>query len=72
METDEMATKRKPAARKPTDDVELRRWCIEQASHWPVLSSYGAGMSHTMANYGPERDADLIGRAKKILRWVTA
>lgn len=48
------------------DEVELRRWCIEQATRWPV--THGGGM---MSTYVHEQEVDLIGRAERLLAWVT-
>jgi hypothetical protein len=53
------------------DDMELNQWCIEQAMRWPVISSYGGG------GYGSQMprmdtDADIIGRATKIMTWIKA
>lgn len=51
-------------------EVELNRWCIEMAMRWPVVStgSYGGAAS----SYVPmvTADADVIGRANKIMAWV--
>lgn len=50
------------------ESIELRRWCIEMAVKWPVLSHGGYGQ---MAG-GRAEDQDVIGRATKILDWVKA
>lgn len=62
-----MANAKKTARPK---DAELRRWCIEQASRWPVeaRSAYAAQGLGGVVHYG---DTDLIGRAEKIFAWVT-
>lgn len=58
-----------PAKKPIRSQLELRRWCIEQASRWPTETrgshggSFGGGYSTV--------DSDLIGRAEKILAWVT-
>jgi hypothetical protein len=56
------------------DNTDLRRWCIEQATHWPT---YTVGYGHVAQGIGgmagpgySNQDADVIGRAKKILDWV--
>jgi hypothetical protein len=57
-------------SRKPPDDRELRRWCIEQAARWPVFPGGGGGVYSGGSMYR-EVEADLLGRAEKILQWVT-
>jgi hypothetical protein len=63
-----MATKPKPTTKS---DLELRRWCIEQARGW----AWSAGNSSQGAVYphpgSPASEPDLIGRADRILAWVT-
>lgn len=56
------------------DAVGLRRWCVEMAVRWPVHNESG----YSNANYGGghsapsvHKDEDVIGRAEKILTWVT-
>lgn len=57
-------------------DVELNRWCIEMAMRWPVVrvaEPYGGGALGAV--YQPTRgahdaDADVIGRAARIMAWV--
>lgn len=51
-----------------SDPVDLRRWCIEQAMRWPSTSD-GSYVSNTFNS--PRYDADVIGRAKQLLNWVT-
>lgn len=67
---------KKPVKRKPTlqffDQLELRRWCIEQAIRWPVYETGGYGGAYQ--NVPMPRlthDADVLGRAAKILKWIT-
>ena len=52
------------------ETIELKRWCIGEAIRWPNERDYGA------ANYGgfprPVSEPDIISRAEKILKWVTA
>lgn len=67
---------------KKQDESELRRWCIKQASRWPLVqipATYSpnagpAGMQQpnwgTTTSPARDVDADLIGRATKILNWV--
>jgi hypothetical protein len=58
-------------ATKPTvvGDVELRRWCIEQAIRWPEV---GAGGYHGIASGGGgyRTEANIIDRASRLLTWV--
>lgn len=65
-----MASKPKTASAK---DIELNRWCIEMAMRWPVVSVYGHG--NQLGGYQQnlpraDMDADVIGRAGKIMAWV--
>jgi hypothetical protein len=64
MKKAKVIVKKRPPA---TDSTELRRWCIENAIRWPVDGGYGQGLSQHM----PRSDVDVIGRAKKLLDWVT-
>jgi hypothetical protein len=60
-----MAAKKKTRA---VIDHELRKWCIDEAMRWPVITeSYGGGMSMGM---GRSSDADVIGRAQQIENWI--
>lgn len=64
---------RRVTKRKIFDRTELRRWCIEKAMQWPketVDYGYGGG-AYGMSSVRREEDADVIGRAKKILDWLT-
>lgn len=61
-------------------EIELNRWCIELAMRWPVVHMppmYGnqaVGMQQVYGQALPARDvdADVIGRANKIMAWVKA
>lgn len=57
-------------------ELELNRWCIEQAMRWPVHSFGGYGAVGGAGNYPPmprqETDADIIGRANKLMAWIKA
>lgn len=66
-----MAAKIKIATAKGQD---LNRWCIEMAIRWPTITSYG-GNAHGVYSAGgglgsQQVDADVIGRANKIMAWV--
>lgn len=52
-------------------DIELNRWCIEQAMRWPIVSGggYGQGGAHSHMPR-TDSDADVIGRASKIMAWI--
>lgn len=54
-----------------TKEIELNRWCIEQAMRWPVVSTGGMGGGYTSLPR-MDADADIIGRANKIMAWVKA
>jgi len=69
----------KKAAIATPKQIELHRWCIEMAMRWPVIRiepRYGNGLGQAggyLPNTpGGEFDADVIGRAQKILNWITA
>lgn len=53
--------------------LELRRWCIEQAIKWP--QDFGRAYSSMSAQYPHPpvamQEANIIGRAEAILKWVT-
>ena len=53
-------------------DQDLNRWCIEMAMRWPIVSEYGGNHGVYSAGGGMrvDRDADIIGRASKIMAWV--
>lgn len=57
-------------------EVELNRWCIEMALRWPVVSVGGYGAAAGQLGYQnlprSDQDADVIGRAAKIMAWVNA
>jgi hypothetical protein len=68
-------------ATKPTvvGDVELRRWCIEQAIRWPEVGAggyhgiaSGGGGYHGIASGGGgyRTEANIIDRASRLLTWV--
>lgn len=64
--------KAKVVIKKPagvTDSIELRRWCIENAIRWPVEGLYNQAGAYGVL---PRSDVDVIGRAKRLLDWVTA
>lgn len=66
-----MASKPKKAAQKP--DVELRRWCIEQAIRWPMIgptSSYQQALNQMGLQPPRQQEANIIDRANRILAWV--
>jgi len=58
---------------KPTKKEKM--WAVEQAVKWPINyysggSGFGANQTFTVgANYG-HYDADVIGRAKKLLDFL--
>lgn len=53
-----------------SDEIELRRWCIEIAARWPVHND--SGYSNMGGSKPPvHQDEDVIGRANKVLAWVT-
>lgn len=52
-------------------DIELRKWCIEQANSW----RWDAGQHYGLAGgYPPQgrsaSEPDVVGRAERILKWV--
>lgn len=54
--------------------IDLNRWCIEMAMRWPVVSTYGGAGVYSGGGGLPrqECDADVIGRANKIMAWIKA
>ena len=52
-----------------SDQIELRKWCIEQALRWPVFYE-GGGVGYPQPS--AHEDADVIGRAEEIFKWVSA
>ncbi len=61
-------TKRQSKVRQDSE-TELRRWCVEMAIRWPV---HGGNSGFAGGSYIPTVDADVLGRAKKLLDWVKA
>lgn len=61
-------------------DIELNRWAISMAMTWPVITTHynhGNALGVGLPGYGAniqrgEGDADVIGRADKIIAWVKA
>ena len=55
-------------------ETELNRWCIEMALRWPTITSYGGNANGVYSAGGglpsQQVDADVIGRANKIMAWV--
>ena len=56
--------------RKIFDRTELRRWCIERAIQWPVIYTPSNSMMGGGQMTPKNEDADIIGRADRILQWV--
>lgn len=72
-----MAKKAKVTIRKPPamrSELELRRWCIEQAIRWPmdVIGGGNGGAYGIPGHIGQKVEQDVIGRAKRLREWVTA
>lgn len=71
-----MAKKQSKPRAQSLDQIELRRWCIQMAMSWPVVStSYtysGAVGFPQLPKEATARDADVIGRADKLLNWVNS
>lgn len=64
------ATKATKPFRLADGEVELRRWCIEQAIRWPEHNPpYGAAIGSVGGGYRPI-EADIISRANRLLNWV--
>lgn len=72
--------KRKSTRKSDGNQVELRRWCIEQAVRWPTktvggYAGLGGAAQGQMGQLGytqpHQQDEDIIGRANKLLAWVT-
>jgi len=57
----------KPVKKLFDSEVDLRRWCIENAIRWPT-ENYGAAVYSQGG--GVRHDVDVIARAEKILKWV--
>lgn len=51
-------------------EIELRRWCIEQAIRWPISGGYQS--ITVVGGLVPQQDADILGRAERIIKWVVA
>ncbi len=57
----------------PSSNVELRRWCIEMAMRWPMISNGGYGNAGSYQSLPRvDTEADVINRAGRILAWVEA
>lgn len=54
----------KKPTEKPVDEMELRRWCIEQSLRWPS-GGFANQVGQVMIN-----QEDPISRAERILKWV--
>jgi hypothetical protein len=52
---------------KMTPREERRRWCIEQAIHWPQV-----GSSNMMGGGTGYSDADIVSRAVQLEAYLTA
>lgn len=66
--------KAEPTPWSASEERELRRWAVEQAVKWPqvLISSAGSG-SGAVWTSGPGTsyvDADVIGRAEKLVTYV--
>lgn len=63
---------RKPKKLIPSD-VDLRRWCIEQAIRWPVdpYPPQHYGVASGGGGFAPRPSVDIIARAEQVLLWVT-
>ena len=74
----QMARKSKPVKTRTeageiytSDPLALNQWCIEMASRWPVWSDHGyAGAIGAMPRPPQQIEADIIGRANRIMAWV--
>lgn len=58
-----------------SDPLALNKWCIEMASRWPVWQHGGysgalAGALGGMPQPPQQVEADIIGRANRIMDWV--
>jgi hypothetical protein len=59
---------------KPMTKAEqaIRQWAIEQAVKWPQVATNADGLNSGMNYSGPAyTDADVLGRAEKLLRFVS-
>lgn len=72
---------KKPVKKNRQDNVDLRRWCVEQAMRWPVYEdkSYGAqgglGAAAIYTQNGGQivrTPADVVERAERLRAWVLA
>ncbi len=56
----------------PYEEMDLKRWCVEQAIHWPTIKEVRLGTVNPpgQPTTGADVDVDLIGRAEKIRKWV--
>jgi hypothetical protein len=59
----------KPLVRIPVESKELRKWAVEQAVKWPQITMGGGSMSQTYTGIHYV-DADVIGRAKRLVAYV--
>ncbi len=66
-----MAKAKKKTGLYIPDPLETRRWCIEQAVRWPIENDSGYGLASGGGGYKPRMDVDLLGRADKILAWIS-
>lgn len=63
--------KAKTAKPKATDDLALRRWCIEQAINWKWdPARYGQALGGIPAHQYVASEPDIMNRAARILAWV--
>lgn len=68
----------KAAKRANPAEIELRRWCVEMAMRWPcfedIVYSHAQNFGQLGQALGGQQkmrtDADVIGRANKIMAWV--
>lgn len=64
------SVKRQPS----THEVELRRWCVEQAMRWPVYGpGYAQGAGIGQAVYSQNlNEANIMDRANRLWTWVNS
>lgn len=66
-----MAKAKSVVRKSPTKpEIELRRWCIEQATRWP-MESFNAGGVYSGGGGYRQVEVDLLSRAQRIYDWVT-
>lgn len=55
-------------------ELELRKWCIEQAIRWPwsAPQRYNQGMASVGGGYKdfPSSEPNTIARAQQIYKWI--